>query len=54
MFVIERIEKTAIRAYFGAIFRHWREGTDEKHEAFQSGQLVCRSRFQAGTSIINS
>ena len=54
MFVIERIEKTAIKAYFRELFRHWHEGTGEKHEAFQSGQLECRSRFQAGTSIINS
>jgi len=54
VFVIERIEKTAIKAYFRALFRHWREGTGEKHEAFQSGQLECRSRLQGVTSIINS
>jgi len=39
MFVMERIEKTAIKAYFRALFRYWCEGTGEKHEAFQSGQL---------------
>ena len=54
MFETERIEKMAIKDYFRALFRHWSEGTGEKHETFQSRQLVCRSKFQAGTYMIYS